>query len=166
MSYISKLLYEATGAGPEADGAGSTDPDSPGQLYKAGLNQEQLDKKSHADYRAYRNSAEVAGVTPIDHESWLGKQKPWDSEQKTMNENYDQISDELKQIDEQIAALNDIRKALVEKLNHSTDTMESIDANGRDHAMEMVKRLRELSGLSPLANSTTVAGKPVSDLYK
>ena len=29
--------------------------------------------------------------------------------------------------------------------------------------MEMVKRLRELSGLSPLANSTSVAGKPVSE---
>jgi hypothetical protein len=35
--------------------------------------------------------------------------------------------------------------------------------SGKEHAMEMVSRLRELSGLTPLANSTSVAGKPVAE---
>ena len=67
-------------------------------------------------------------------------------------------------LNEALRNANESEDIIADTVINEVETTEHL--NGRDHAMEMVKRLRELSGLTTLANSTSVAGKPVSDLYK
>ena len=197
MDSIALILNEALSAGPDSDGGGGIHPDAPGQLYKAGLSNKQIDKKTHADYEAYANSCVLAGVKPKDYMSWLKRKPYWDDKQKTITEEPTMNkSESLKHAEETLrniqhelernvewpltdhfdtTEIKDITAPIDHAINDAlqsisyqhddapTESMIPEGLNGKDHAMEMVKRLRELSGLSPLANSTSVAGKPVSE---